>query len=52
MVNDQEMYEILCEMKNIGGILGVHYENGPVLNGLGLPDIPARNGIQKLGRAS
>lgn len=32
MVNDQEMYEILCEMKNIGGILGVHYENGPVLN--------------------
>lgn len=32
MVNDREMYEILCEMKNIGGILGVHYENGPVLN--------------------
>lgn len=31
MVNDQEMYEILCEMRKIGGILGVHCENGPVL---------------------
>lgn len=34
MVNDREMYEILCEMKKIGGILGVHCENGPVLESL------------------
>ncbi len=34
MVNDREMYEILCEMKKIGGILGVHCENGPVLDEL------------------
>lgn len=34
MLNDPEMYDILCEMKKIGGILGVHCENGPVLNRL------------------
>ncbi|MDR3765431.1 MAG: dihydropyrimidinase [Butyricicoccus sp.] len=34
MLSDPEMYDILCEMKQIGGVLGVHCENGPVLNQL------------------
>lgn len=34
MVNDREMYDLLCEMREIGGILGVHCENGPVLDRL------------------
>lgn len=34
MVDDREMYDLLCEMREIGGILGVHCENGPVLDRL------------------
>lgn len=34
MLNDVQMYEILCEMKKIGGVLGVHCENGPVIDDL------------------
>lgn len=32
MLGDREMYDLLCEMKRIGGILGVHCENGPVID--------------------
>lgn len=34
MVDDREMYDLLCEMREIGGILGVHCENGPAPDGL------------------
>lgn len=34
MVDDGTLFDILCEMKKIGGILGVHCENGPVLERL------------------
>lgn len=34
MLHDREMYDLLCEMREIGGILGVHCENGPVLERL------------------
>lgn len=34
MLGDREMYDLLCEMREIGGILGVHCENGPVLSRL------------------
>ena len=34
MLSDPEMYDLLCEMREIGGILGVHCENGPVLDRL------------------
>lgn len=32
MVSDAQLYDILTEMKKIGGVLGVHCENGPVLD--------------------
>lgn len=34
MVSDRQMYDILCEMNEIGGILGVHCESGPVIDRL------------------
>lgn len=34
MLNDVQIYEILCEMEKIGGILGVHCENGPIIKKL------------------
>lgn len=34
MLSDQHMYELLYEMKKIDGILGVHCENGPVIDRL------------------
>lgn len=34
MLGDADMFDLLREMKKIGGILGVHCENGPVLDRL------------------
>ncbi len=34
MLDDCAMYDLLCEMHEIGGILGVHCENGPILEHL------------------
>lgn len=34
MLDDCDMYDLLCEMREIGGILGVHCENGPLLDRL------------------
>lgn len=33
-VNDRELYEIMCDMKEIGGMLGCHCENGDLVREL------------------
>ncbi|MBU9726953.1 dihydropyrimidinase [Diplocloster modestus] len=42
-INDRELYELLCDMKKLGGIVGVHCENGDLVNELVAEQLAAGN---------